>query len=70
MLSYKANYYKVNYVIYLVVIGSTIAYFLGWFKFIMDFQLETFALLSVRNLIGIGLFFLAMKIFKRQVDYD
>lgn len=65
MLSYKANY-----IIYLVVIGATIAYFLSWFKFIMDFQLETFALLSVRNLIGIGLFYLASQIFKRQVDYD
>ena len=65
MLSYKSNY-----VIYLVVIGVTIASFLGWFNFIMDFQLETFTLLSVKNLVSIGLFYLAMQIFKRQVDYD
>lgn len=66
----KLPIYKINYIVYLVVIGATIAYFLGWFKFIMDFQLETLTLFSVRNLIAIGLFYLTTQIFKRQVDYD
>jgi len=62
--------YKSNYAIYLIVLGATIAYLLGWLNFIMDFQLAIWSLLSVRNAIGIGLFYVAMQVFKRQIDYD
>jgi len=61
--------YKQNYVIYLITLAFAVFSFLGLFNFITQFRLESFPLLSVQNLIGIGLFYLAYRIYIRQVDY-
>jgi len=60
--------YKQRYIVYLFSIGMAILFFLNAFKPVMEFSLLD--VLSVKNLIGIGLFYTAIKIWKRQVDYD
>lgn len=61
--------YKQHYVLYLITIAIAIFILLGFFKFITDFSLENFQFLSIRNLVGMSLFYLAYRIYINQVDY-
>ena len=61
--------YKQRTTIYLVALALVIANFLGLFDFITKFKLEILPLLSVETITGIGLLYIAVNIYKNQVDY-
>ena len=61
--------YKNNTTLYLIALALAISSFLGLFDFITKFRLESLPLLSVQNLTGIGLIYIAVQIYKNQVDY-
>lgn len=61
--------YKQNYYIYLITLILGICYFWGAFPWLMNFRVEVMPLLTIRNLIGVGFFYLAYQIYRNQVDY-
>ncbi len=61
--------YKQNYVVYLLTISLAFISLTEMFPSITEFRLESFPIASVKNLLGIGLFYLASQIYKRQVDF-
>ena len=61
--------YKQRTTIYLLSLALAISIFAGLFNFITKFKLEIFPLLSVETLTGIGLIYIAVNIYKNQVDY-
>ena len=61
--------YMANYRFYLFSIGVSIAYLIGWLDWFFAFSLETFPLLSLRNIAAIGLFYVTIQMYKNQVDY-
>lgn len=58
-----------NYRIYLVSIGLSIAYLIGWFDWLFGFFLESLPFLSFRNVVAVGLFYVLIQMYKNQVDY-
>ena len=61
--------YKQNYILYLIIIPLAVLILLGKFQFITNFRLEIMPFLSVKNLVGIFLFYMTFQIYRHQVDY-
>ena len=61
--------YKARHRIYLISLLLSIAFLFGWFPIVLNWELESFNWISVRNISGIGLFYILIKRWKEQIDY-
>ena len=61
--------YKARHRIYLISLLLSIAFLFGWFPNVLNWELESFNWISVRNISGIGLFYILIKLWKEQIDY-
>lgn len=61
--------YVTNYRIYLTSIALAAFFLVGWLDWFFSFSLESFPLASFRNIVAIGLFYVAIQAHKNQVDW-
>ena len=61
--------YKARHRIYLISLIVGIFFLFGLFPTIFNWELESFNWISIRNIAGIGLFYILSKLYKEQIDY-